>query len=155
MSGAILLFPHYASMAWCSVKAKGQLYLLLYKRYKPSVMQTERENERQKINKAKRKERKLGQHFVTPAMTLRGFSIKLYNNFYNTMYRHCIKSWASSIQSMYKNNFLKTNCVSVSVLKGTVFKTSSKFSMPFFLPLCELQIEPIIRNQIADIGEWL
>jgi hypothetical protein len=30
MSGAILSLPQYASMAWCSVKAQGQLYLLLY-----------------------------------------------------------------------------------------------------------------------------
>jgi hypothetical protein len=27
MSGAIPLLPHYAFMAWCSVKAGGQLYL--------------------------------------------------------------------------------------------------------------------------------
>jgi hypothetical protein len=27
MSGAILPFPQYALMAWCSVKAQGQLYL--------------------------------------------------------------------------------------------------------------------------------
>jgi len=28
MSGAIPLLPQYAFMAWCSVKAEGQLYLL-------------------------------------------------------------------------------------------------------------------------------
>jgi len=27
MSGSIPLLPQYASMAWCSVKAQGQLYL--------------------------------------------------------------------------------------------------------------------------------
>jgi hypothetical protein len=30
MSGAIPPLPQYAFMAWCLVKAKGQLYLLLY-----------------------------------------------------------------------------------------------------------------------------
>jgi hypothetical protein len=30
MSGAIPPLPHYAFMAWCSVKAQGQLYLLSY-----------------------------------------------------------------------------------------------------------------------------
>jgi len=30
MSGAIHPLPQYASMAWCSVKAQGQLYLYLY-----------------------------------------------------------------------------------------------------------------------------
>jgi hypothetical protein len=30
MRGAILLLPHYAFRAWCSVKAHGQLYLYLY-----------------------------------------------------------------------------------------------------------------------------
>jgi hypothetical protein len=30
MSGAISPLPQYALMAWCSVKAQGQLYLLLY-----------------------------------------------------------------------------------------------------------------------------
>jgi len=29
MHGAILLLPHYAFMAWWSVKAQGQLYLYL------------------------------------------------------------------------------------------------------------------------------
>jgi hypothetical protein len=29
MSGAIPPLPQYASMAWCSVKEQGQLYLLL------------------------------------------------------------------------------------------------------------------------------
>jgi hypothetical protein len=29
MSGAILPLPQYAFMAWCSVKAQGQLYLYL------------------------------------------------------------------------------------------------------------------------------
>jgi len=29
MSGAILLLPQYAFMAWCSVKAQGQLYFYL------------------------------------------------------------------------------------------------------------------------------
>jgi hypothetical protein len=29
MSGAIALLPQYAFMAWCSVKARGQLYLYL------------------------------------------------------------------------------------------------------------------------------
>jgi hypothetical protein len=28
MSGAIPPLPQYASMAWCSVKAQGQLYLI-------------------------------------------------------------------------------------------------------------------------------
>jgi hypothetical protein len=28
MRGAILPLPQYASMAWCSVKAQGQLYVL-------------------------------------------------------------------------------------------------------------------------------
>jgi hypothetical protein len=30
MSGAIHLFPQYVFMAWCSVKAQGQLYFYLY-----------------------------------------------------------------------------------------------------------------------------
>jgi hypothetical protein len=30
MSGAIPSLPQYALMAWCSVKAQGQLYLYLY-----------------------------------------------------------------------------------------------------------------------------
>jgi hypothetical protein len=30
MSGAIPPLPEYASMAWCSVKAQGQLYIYLY-----------------------------------------------------------------------------------------------------------------------------
>jgi hypothetical protein len=30
MSGAIHPLPQYASMAWCLVKAQGQLYLYLY-----------------------------------------------------------------------------------------------------------------------------
>jgi hypothetical protein len=30
MSGAIPSLPQYASMAWCSVKAQGQLYIYLY-----------------------------------------------------------------------------------------------------------------------------
>jgi hypothetical protein len=30
MSGAIPLFLQYAFMAWCSVKAQGQLYLYIY-----------------------------------------------------------------------------------------------------------------------------
>jgi hypothetical protein len=30
MSGAIPPLPQYAFMAWCSVKAQGQLYLYLY-----------------------------------------------------------------------------------------------------------------------------
>jgi hypothetical protein len=30
MSGAIHSLPQYAFMAWCSVKAQGQLYLYLY-----------------------------------------------------------------------------------------------------------------------------
>jgi hypothetical protein len=30
MSGAILPLHPYASMAWCSVKAQGQLYLTLF-----------------------------------------------------------------------------------------------------------------------------
>jgi hypothetical protein len=29
MSGAILQLPQYASMAWCSVKAQGQIYLYI------------------------------------------------------------------------------------------------------------------------------
>jgi hypothetical protein len=29
MSGAVPPLPHYAFMAWCSVKAQGQLYLTL------------------------------------------------------------------------------------------------------------------------------
>jgi hypothetical protein len=29
MSGAIVPLPQYAFMAWCSVKAQGQLYLYL------------------------------------------------------------------------------------------------------------------------------
>jgi hypothetical protein len=29
MNGAILSLPQYAFMAWCSVKAQGQLYLYL------------------------------------------------------------------------------------------------------------------------------
>jgi len=29
MSGAIPLLPQYAFMAWCSVKAQGQLYLYI------------------------------------------------------------------------------------------------------------------------------
>jgi hypothetical protein len=34
MSGAIPLLPQYAFMAWCSVKAQGQLYLyLLYQSF--------------------------------------------------------------------------------------------------------------------------
>jgi hypothetical protein len=33
MSGSIHPFPQYAFMAWCSVKAQGQLYLNLYHRY--------------------------------------------------------------------------------------------------------------------------
>jgi hypothetical protein len=31
MSGAIRPLPQYALMAWCSVKAQGQLYLLVIK----------------------------------------------------------------------------------------------------------------------------
>jgi hypothetical protein len=31
MSGAVPPLPQYAFMAWCSVKAQGQLYLLLQK----------------------------------------------------------------------------------------------------------------------------
>jgi hypothetical protein len=34
MSGAIHPFPQYAFMAWCSVKAQGQLYLYLYSNYR-------------------------------------------------------------------------------------------------------------------------
>jgi len=30
MSGTIPSFPQYAFMAWCSVKAQGQLYIYLY-----------------------------------------------------------------------------------------------------------------------------
>jgi hypothetical protein len=30
MSGAILPLPQYAFMAWCSVKAQGQLYLYIF-----------------------------------------------------------------------------------------------------------------------------
>jgi hypothetical protein len=30
MSGAIPTLPQYAFMAWCSVKAQGQLYLIFY-----------------------------------------------------------------------------------------------------------------------------
>jgi hypothetical protein len=31
VSGAIPPLPQYAFMGWCSVKARGQLYLLLYR----------------------------------------------------------------------------------------------------------------------------
>jgi hypothetical protein len=38
MCGAISPLPHYAFMAWCSVKAQGQLYLYLYtKKYQCGV----------------------------------------------------------------------------------------------------------------------
>jgi len=30
MSGAILSLPQYAFMAWCLVKAQGQLYFYIY-----------------------------------------------------------------------------------------------------------------------------
>jgi hypothetical protein len=39
MSGAIPPFPQYAFMAWCSVKAQGQLYMS--KELKRIVLQVE------------------------------------------------------------------------------------------------------------------
>jgi hypothetical protein len=40
MSGAILPFPQYAFMAWCSVKAQGQLYVYLSLSLTPTNVRT-------------------------------------------------------------------------------------------------------------------
>jgi hypothetical protein len=37
MSGAINPLPQYAFMAWCLVKAQGQLYLFIYANYGTTV----------------------------------------------------------------------------------------------------------------------
>jgi hypothetical protein len=41
MNGAIPPLPQYAFMAWCSVKALGQLYLLYFTMSRPSLGPTQ------------------------------------------------------------------------------------------------------------------
>jgi hypothetical protein len=37
MCGAIPPLPQYAFMAWCSVKAQGQFYLLIFSEYQMDI----------------------------------------------------------------------------------------------------------------------
>jgi hypothetical protein len=57
MSGAILPLPQYARMAWCSVKAQGQLYLLYFKQDMWSLKDTKHTDKcsNSKIEKNKEK----------------------------------------------------------------------------------------------------
>jgi hypothetical protein len=57
MSGAIPPLPQYAFMAWCSVKAQGQLYLYLLDRYRVSENRVLRRIFRHKTGSNRRLER--------------------------------------------------------------------------------------------------